>query len=407
MRTRFRFIAFALILLLAAVPAAAQDDEPNYAPLLDMLAQIPDTEASRAGLLSYVDYRAAELARPGAAQPESWQEWDALMDEESDAAGLWLGAFQGVTSGPASFTQNLMRAGDLVNLAGFDAFDVDRGIEYGEPPANGILFGGDFASDTIQAAYADRAYTAVSTDSEDITLLCQEGDCTTGMMTNLAERNPEIPFGGELGRNQPLLIASGYLFSSADWDVVQQHLALYAGEQSSLADAPEYQAAAEAISQGGRVIQVYLVDPAELHTELPESPDLGDAAELPPYELLALVDTATEEEQVAMVLLVYDDAASTQQAASAVPERLSTMASLRTEQPFADLLADRSAEVESSVFESEETGKSVAIITLRAPLASSDASDRIEASSMVYRLLVQMLFSRDTTWLLSESLLDS
>ncbi|MBE0690359.1 MAG: hypothetical protein IH587_09595, partial [Anaerolineae bacterium] len=201
MRT-FRLWLILAALLAIVLPAGAQDSAAGDQPLLDMLALVPDSPEARASIVSYVDYRAVEAARSGAAQPESWADWQATRRADADAYELWVAAFTGVNSGPNVLLTTLQEAEAWPAILGFDFFDVDRALEYGQPPSLAQILYGDFDAGAIVAAYEAASFSAETVG--DLTLLCGSTGCENGMQINLNNRNPANPFGGMLGRQEPL-----------------------------------------------------------------------------------------------------------------------------------------------------------------------------------------------------------
>ena len=82
------------------------------------------------------------------------------------------------------------------------------------------------------------------------------------------------------------------------------------------------------------------------------------------------------------------------------------MESVRVLRPIRDLLDERGVgPVQGQVRASADGGRSVAVITLRAPLPAAEpdpGTGKMTSSSLVYRMLVNMLFARDTMWLAPE-----
>ena len=124
---------------------------------------------------------------------------------------------------------------------------------------------------------------------------------------------------------------------------------------------------------------------------------------IPPYELVAIVDGATATEQVVSIALVYDRAEDAAVAADVIPRRLDTMESLALRQPLSEVLASRSvSSVTSRVVTSSVGDRATALIELRAPLASDQPdpdSGRLTPSSLVDRMIMDMVLRRDALWL--------
>ena len=79
------------------------------------------------------------------------------------------------------------------------------------------------------------------------------------------------------------------------------------------------------------------------------------------------------------------------------------MESLAQGQPLREMLASRGvSSVTGRVVTSSLGDKATAVIVLRAPLASDQPdpdSGRLTASSLVYRMLMEMVYRRDALWL--------
>jgi len=417
---RWRVLIVCLLVLMV-VPAAAQDDDGGGTPLHEMLALVPLVSDVTEFELSYIDYRAVERARPGAAQPESFAEWVALRNSDDESLGLWMAATSSISSGSGELTQSLFQFGaEWPEVVGFDFFDVDRELYFGRPPADATILMGEFDVDAIVDAFTARDFTAE--DAGDFTLLCGSAGCDEGLATNLQTRNPANPFGGNIGREEPMLVSDSLILNSAGISVVEAMGAAASGDTSSLMDSSLYRAAANAIGEDELLIQAYLL-PANLFlfdvglllgpSATAENQEAfleqlsQDFEPMAQYDLVMFADTATETEQVVYVVLVYDDEEDAEIAAEVVPRRLENLQSIVMQRDFSELFAERNvSNIEGSVKIDEDTGKALTVITFRAPLASSEYDDDVlggyMASSMVYRLLVNMVWQRDTMWLLTD-----
>jgi hypothetical protein len=410
-----RLAAICILFSLLASPATANEATD---PLLDMLARVPDGAIHGGGLVSYVDYRAVESARPGAARPRSSEEWMALRDAGEASFDLWLAAFRAVRSGSGLPAQAFVTAEDWSGVVGFDFFDIDRDLHFGDPPGDGLVLAGTFDQDAIAAAHAARAFT--STDGGDWTLLCGAGGCDEGSAIDLDSREPADPFGGQLGRQQPLLISNEVLLSSAASDTVEAMRDTAEGTRRSLADDPTVRTALAVIPDDATLRQVTLaswllfvgieglVSGAATDEEFLQDDFERFAVELiPQYRLVMLADTATPDEQVTYVALVYDSEDDARSAAAVLPGRIDVLDSIRSDGPLRELFADQGvSDIEVSVHVAPEGSGAATVLALHAPLASSDLTgDSVVPSSLPYRLLVEMVLSRDVLWLATDSLL--
>ena len=124
-----------LVLCASVVLAALPSPSPTPPPVLETpstlaiaLGRVPETAARDGQLVGYVDYRAVEQARLGAARPTSFAALAALRAADDPSARLWLAAYQGIASGSGDLPQSVMIGGaHWPDLLGF-IFDVDREI---------------------------------------------------------------------------------------------------------------------------------------------------------------------------------------------------------------------------------------------------------------------------------------
>ena len=407
-----RLIFIVLLSLSIFTPTLAQETHP----LLEMLAHIPDNPTMPSTLTTYVDYRAMELARPGAAQPQDHAEWSALNAAEDESLGLWMAATFGIISGSGDVIQAGLSFGDeWIELLGFDFFDIDRELYFGELPSDVVLLGGEFDTEAIATAFSARDFTSEA--AGDYQLLCGADGCEEGDRMDFDNINPANPFGGSFGLPEPLLISADMIANTNDTEVLEQLIAVRNGSVPSLADSPSYQAPLEVIGDDAILIQAayiqpdaYLFDMASLLGASATAEQIEQmTAELaqnfepiPTYEMVFYADTATETEQVVHIVLIYNFEENAQIAADVLPGRLA-LDSMVMRDSYQALFESRGVEtVEASVHVSEPTDKVLAVLTLRAPLAGNEVDEeigRLTSSSLVYRVLIQQIFNRDTLWL--------
>lgn len=417
-------LCLCLALIVLGVFSVAAQDQPQ--PLLAMLARVPDTPTSRSEIF-FNDRQAIEAAYPPAQMPIDWAEFTTLdadnaTDKDLFPLAVWWRVFFNIGSSPMS--QYFMQSADMPGAVGFDVFQINQELSYGRPPEQTLQLAGNFDLDAVRAAFSANGF--VQQDRNEVELWCSPDGCDAGNMVNVRDRNVANPFGGEIGRKQPLLISEGNLLSSPSIQVIENHLAVSDGSMSSLADVPEYRAAIEAVTTQGILLQAYIWDgellnrlgdlslpldriPPEQRKELVEMM-LDGYETLPAYELLLFADTVTETEQVAKVALVYSDAEAAKQASIILPNRLNSYVSLRVNRPFTEFLQDRRvAEPQVEVLKNTDEGKTVVMITFATPKATPDQilaltpdnnnPPDVTAPGLVYILLVQAAFSMDIGWL--------
>ena len=396
-----------LILLLSISIVIAQD---SPSPLLEMMNAIPDSLENREALISYIDYRAVEAARPGIASYESWSEF--LTSEGTLADGLYMAALRGISSGP-DFMSYIYATGELWReTVGFDFFDIDRALIYGNLPEQVVVIVGEFDTDAITSALTTLGYT--SDIKGEFNLWCGKAGCENGNEMDLENRNPANIFGGYLGRQQPVIGSDTMLISSSAYSIISLSEDALSGDRYSLGDDPSYIAAVNSINPDNTLIQATFVYFTQIlpNLDITAGVEILEARleqlnDLPQYELVLIADTATDTEQVVYVTLVYSTLDDAETATELIPERLATMDSLRVKRPLHEIFEGRGVgEIIARAVVDEATDMPLAILEFHAPLASSseedlDSTSGLVASSQVYRLFIDMLYSRDTDWLLT------
>jgi hypothetical protein len=150
-------------------------------------------------------------------------------------------------------------------------------------------------------------------------------------------------------------------------------------------------------------LSVSLLDPLAMtrDTEAAEAL-LADLETMPlqPYQIAAFASVADGEREYGLALLVYVNAEAAQQAAASIDERLAALKSVRTQQTYADLLAETGTLEPAQVVSDDATGLSVVVVRVTTPQPVNEEVDgQIVASHRGYVRFLQMLVSRDTNWL--------
>lgn len=431
-RLRFIGLCISMLTLLSLSFVRAQDSLESR-PLLKMLANIPNTSQSRTEIY-FNDRKAVEAAYPSAKVPKDWAEFKAMSDAKGKNADLlpvdmWWRVWRNQQS--ALTARYMMTSEATPSLVGFDYFQIEQEMTYGTPPAQTLQLAGHFNLDMVRAAFSLRGYTRQ--DKDGVEMWCPADGCESGSKLNMADRNPANPFGGELGRSQPLIIKDGTLISSPNEMVMQNHIDLAAGSEGSLADLPQYRAVVDAITADGSLMQAYFWDGeliAQMSVLSPASVLLGEKATpelvkkyfqdmltdykpIPAYQLLAFADVASDREQIGEVALVYDTEADAKSAAEALPGRINDYVSIAIKQPLTKMLKDRRVD-EPKIDIVSSNGKYVVVIKLATRKATSEEIQQfnvtnsntpdVTAPGLIYRLLVNAALQRDLGWLSTVSL---
>ncbi len=357
-----RWIVLLIVILSGAGASFAQDDRPS--PILSILASTPDVPEARE-FFSYLDLEA--VAR-GAYDLDTF-----------------IQALLGVSSGP-DLSNFVHQAETQQELIGVSVFEMLQGAQWGAPPATVTILQGEFDPAAIEAAYAARDYT--TDQAAGLTVYCGPAGCDAGSRMSPRDREPGDPFGGNLGRQQPVLLLpladEGYqLLSSASFEVVTNSAEAATGEAPSLADDPAWQAAVRAVTAGGELRQAYFTT-AEMVT-----PEADPVAPLSPYELLVLAETGTDDGEISSATLVYPALAEAEAAAASLEVRIEAYQSLVFRAPLSDRLREREQTYAVTAFEDADTGLGIMQVVFR--------GQPNELS--FYRELIRGLLSRDLGWL--------
>ena len=145
------------ILVAAAISAglSAQDD-PTVFQLQAMLSYVPSEAAfieSGWATIRFVDYEAL-FESEGLALLRALGSVDLLMN------AVPLGPILGrIAAGPEALTYVFVSAGQMADVVGFEwLLDVDRSLEFGDPPGIGLLLGGDFDAVKMGATLENRGF---------------------------------------------------------------------------------------------------------------------------------------------------------------------------------------------------------------------------------------------------------
>lgn len=404
---RSRAIPVVLLALFAGLGSVAPATGSEEG-LLEALALVPDLPQTRTSIVSYLDQEAVAAARPGAARPGSMGELQSMLDAGDPAADLWLAAFRGVSSGDPDLLRKLGSAGSWPEMIGFDLLDVDRHLTFGQPPTDGSVLLGEWDADAVVLALGERGFT--SSPVGDRTLICGAAGCDKGLETDFENLDPGLPFGGDLGRSEPLAVSGRDILSSADIEMVEAMLAASAGETASMADDPAIRAVATAGDPGTMLIQATVLPAGlqDLAVGVDANTPAGDpdatTEAMPMADAIAFLDAATESEQVVTIALAYAEEPDAAAAAEILVQRLATGRTSFDGASLQDLLDERGVDaVTATVRPAAEGTSAVARVELRAPLAGDGVdpgTGQPTASSAVYRLFTDLLMRRDAGWLL-------
>jgi hypothetical protein len=413
-----RFAAAIIVSMMIVFSASAQEDD--IPPILQILALVPDT--ARQGYVGYSDVRAAEQTRPGAAQPENYAEYLRLREERDPSASLWLDAFPPSGFGFVGYV--LQEGGTMPEAIGFDLLDIDRAVTFGDAPSIANIYTGNFDEEAIDNALTGQDFTKEELGGH--ALWCGDEGCEEGLTSDVLAPNPSNPFGGALGRQQPIVLAGDFIYSAGDIKVVEAITERVNDEKRSLAEVPEYQTAVKAMTDNQNTLlrQAYFIHPLQVNRtsigwefvylalnnleyhEMPEDREEARAeareqfGELAPYRLVALADYADANHQYGSVIVVYESAADAAEALDIIRQRIEISPLMPARQTLAEVFDSYEAELLPTIIEDEVTGLAAAVFVWRYDQLSVEPKMGIyEQPGRIYRLFRSMIETRDTMWL--------
>jgi len=415
-RHRLRIVLL-LVALLCTACGAKQAEPTSTIPLLALLAGIPQDPISQTdGFVYFVDYSAMESAY-NATRPADAKAFGNAREGDVSYKVWWVvwRSLSGLLQEPWLALETMPES------VGFSALEVDQAIQFGTQPSQGLILAGSFDADAIRTAYQTN-FGLAPKDLDGKTVWCWAEDCADGARPDPEYRMRENPFGGNLGQRQPMIIGDNLLMAAADLELVLAHLGAAAGTLPNLADDPGYLTAVNAVSKDADVVQAMIANPTVVQ-RMADKPLIDDRLppkvriavqetllenfqELPPFDLLILADAVTEDEQIARLGIVYQDADSAELAAPILLDRLENHQSVQG-LAVSEMLAKRSV-TDPRYYVHPEAGRAVLVLEFPAPKATSeeiipmlDVSYQGTATppGLIYRLFQTMFFSDDTSWL--------
>lgn len=391
-------------------PPLIEAETPLLLQMMALVPAIPETLELRLPF-SYADYRALEATMPGL---RPFSDYAEFVQADDARRNVWFAAMRRLVGGSGSYAYSELISNPtteaMPQVVGFDLFEINQGVYWGQPPSNGTFFVGDFSREAIRAAFANREYT--QEDFGDVEVWCPPKGCDSGRDVDLTGRNPANPFGGNMGRQEPIILGDGWIFSAAG---IEHQAAVLAGDTPSLLAIPQFSAIARALLSHGNVLQLQFVYPLELNgeTHRPRFPEVREAmmaevqsvlqVPLPPYSLVAIADLieVDGDENLAVIALAYHSEVDAQAAGPVLIERLQDATHLFSLQPVMTLLEQRDMSIDAPQVFVDETEWFVTLLSFRYPRPSTEPESTL-VDGLGYDLLMTMLYQKDLLWLAHE-----
>lgn len=402
-----RFARFLVLFsaILLVLPVGAQDETH---PLLEMLAFIPDTDVIRYGYggvdqspsfypsIFYTDYTTFEQYTPTDITVNSFEEYFALSDDEQlewYGAVLLRSVFEPALPRPFQTTGNerdpvtfQMTGGppvaEAVKIAfGFDYFDIERGLIFGNPPAQGTIFGVDYDVDSLDTALSERGYTDAS--QMDVQIWCQIETGCDGSAYDRNDIEPENIFDTRLGRKPPIIAADGYLYSVFDEELITTLIETQVDAVDSLADADDYRVLVSAITSiDVDLVQAMLfnglsayanvdLSDYEVIEDIPmalQIPQWADYQQIPLPTLVALTDHQAGDSQIISLVALYQTEAGAEFARDELARRMTQFSGEQIYDnpeipPFIESIPTEVTPLEPTIYLDEATEFSAVVVS--------------------------------------------
>lgn len=362
---------------MCVVLAACSAPEPSN-PILEMFNDVPQSATEETLWISYIDYEAAWGSRgltPPTRQQMQDRDW---FRQYAPATGYLLSDLRLMAIG--------IQFPEMYEVVGFTSFDVHREVTFGQPPRVGIVLAGEFDEASIEAALVRRGYS--ESEVAGASVWCGLSGCEGGMVPDPDNREHANPFGGNNGRQEPLLVGDNLLLNSADIDVFTALIEAHQGDQPSLSDLPDYRAMAEAAHDLGSTVQLHIYPRAEAYWESVNlrddlDPALAEAllgfGSLPEYSLFGTADIWDGEQQIAALLLVYESADAAEAGGAELHHRLMTGRipdrAMTSGINLVEWLAEKGGQLQPPMVVESSTGKAIAVVMFTYPLPEMEGSE--------------------------------
>jgi hypothetical protein len=331
-------------------PAAGTGTNANF---VEMLALAPDVMAQPEPPMQIAQFGdvAAQLAALGREQPTSG------IDPAFEG---WIAATQAVPM-PRPLAQYAM-VPEFEEFLGFTFFQIDQGLQVGEPPELMTFLRGRFDEDAMRAAWMNAGYQTLD-----------EGGVEVFSLAEGPEFDPDNPLQRMFlaNVNNATILPDGTVAFAPTLELMRGILAVVAGEAPSLADNDQVAAllstvdlplAGAMIFDGESLAAGAVFDPRMTPEQIEQvQQDLDESGEMPPVQLALFGVTpggpippppdepdATPEAMdvpaIYVIRLLMASAASAETAAETIPNRIATLNSLVRNQPYSEMFTVRRSE---------------------------------------------------------------
>lgn len=215
---------------------------------------------------------------------------------------------------------------------------------------------------------------------------------------NPKAREPQDPFGGATGAAARIAFLPGYLGNTRYWDMAKQIVATHTKDQKSLADASDYRALADAVTDPdiykGSLLQAVFIPGSVFEGAdifgvrlLPDLPDPTSYGELPPYSLAVLAGRQEGDMQVHLVAVAYPDVATAQRGSAELYKRIA-------EFDIAQMYERYAVTIDQPRIYNDASGLAVLVVSLRyaLPVNPDPSTGKLPLPGILYNRWLSMVY---------------
>lgn len=395
MKTLGYGLVIGTLVAVCSYAGACVQGDPTVSQLQAMLSQVPaEAAAIESGwaTVRFADFEAL-FASEGLSLLRALGSVDLLMNSVS------IGAIMSrIVTGPQALNYVFSNAGKMKDAVGFEwLLDVDRSLEFGDPPQIGLLLGGGFDAGTIGVALQARGFEVAEVEGSSVWHRFDD------LAISLEARDLADPFGGHIGASARVALLPNTLANTRTWQGIEMIVRAAQGIHPSLGDDPRYRALTGAISENeGLLIQALFFSGIALRfggnpMDAVEGQSV-DGEPLPDYSAAVLADRQEGDDQVHLIGLACADVPTAQTAARVLLKRVKAFS--LPDQP-GELLSDRfGATVSIREGEWSQEGVAIAVVEASYPLPAEPTDPETGLHTVrapLFRTWIQAILRREFT----------
>jgi hypothetical protein len=302
-------VFFLILLIFALMPAKAQD-EPD--PLLEMLAQMPQSIDEAIPFIAYADIELALSAWEDLPEVNSLEDYEELSNTEREIYTYSMPRTIPRILTNVAYGQTF---GEFSDSFGLNFFNIEQSLHRTDRSFEPyIAFRGVFDNEAIINSHLETGY---SQRGEEWTVLCPETGCDEEYLA----RAISSPFDWDAA----FILGENLLIQALSPDYLAASEAVLSRDAPSMLEIADYAASARLLTSSGDLSQVIFIQ-AQYIAEVNElmGVDSRSVEALPAYRLVSIAELVFPEDEVTEVniILSYENAEDAEIAAENLEENL-------------------------------------------------------------------------------------